>query len=55
MRVESLKKAQNHYRSKGRQFHFFCNEHDKDVLEWLEAQENVTAKIKELIRAEIKK
>lgn len=55
MRAESLKRAQNTYRSKGRQFHFFCNERDKDVLEWLEAQENYTAKIKELIRADIKK
>lgn len=54
MRCESLKKAQKVYRKKGRQYHFFVNEHDDDILEYLEAQENVTAKIKELIRADIK-
>ena len=52
---ESTKRAQKAYRAKGKQVHFFLNEHDKDIMDWLERQASVTAKIKELIRADIEK
>lgn len=53
---ESLKKAQKAYQSKCRIVNIrFNTETETDLIEWLNNQESVGSKIKELIRENIKK
>jgi len=53
-RTEALKKAQKRYDGKCKQFRIRLRmDNDSDILEWMEKQASVTARIKELIRADI--
>lgn len=55
MRRESLKKAQKKYDSKCYFFRMrFNNEKDSDLIEWIKAQPSANARMKEMIRNEIK-
>lgn len=53
---ESLKKAQTAYQEKCRIVNIrFNKETEEDLIDWLNNQESVGSKIKELIREDIKK
>ena len=55
MRSEALKKAQKKYDSKCYSFHMRLNkEKDSDLIEWISTQPSACARLKELIRNEIK-
>lgn len=54
MITEATKKAQKKYDKKFKQFKFRLKlDNDADIIEWLKSQPSASARIKELIRAEI--
>ena len=54
MITEATKKAQKKYDAKFKQFKFRLKlDNDADIIEWLKSQPSASARIKELIRAEM--
>lgn len=54
--TEALKRAQKKYRSKKKEVAFRLDrEKDLDIIEWMKTCENVTGRIKDLIRSDIQK
>jgi hypothetical protein len=52
--TEATKKAQKKYDKKFKQFKFRLKlDNDADIIEWLKDQPSASARIKELIRAEM--
>ena len=59
-RKEAQKRYETKLREEGRtrkkDFNLRCHvDHDKDVIEWMESQENKSGYLKELVRKDIKK
>lgn len=55
MTTEAQKRARNNYRSKGKQIGLQFNEHEKDLLDYLETKPSKQGYIKDLIRQDMEK
>lgn len=53
--TEALKKAQKRYEGKCKLFHIRMRvDKDEDIIKWLKEQPSANARLKEMIRADIK-